>query len=235
MSIMKSYPFINPIIVSSDNCIIDGQHRLAVCDQNNCEVSYIQLEYNKDELYDANCIEEIIRIRDEQRKNLEKWFNKNKTDFLTQIELSASDDKIGLFYKYRSKFNSAEKFTKTFRETYTQSSNNYKNRYKIRELFSSKFILRDHLMDKNEQELLMNLPNDVIIHRGMSEDEYNKGNYGVSWSLNKSVAEKFAFQYLHNYDTRTQKHLVKTITIKKEDIVAYFNQRGEDEIIYIQK
>jgi hypothetical protein len=67
-----------------------------------------------------------------------------------------------------------------------------------------------------------------------NKEEAKSEDYGVSWTLDKSIAEFFANSFLHNYDTY---HLEKTLVelkVKKTDIIAYFNSK-ESEIIYIHK
>ena len=42
---MKNYPFVNPIIVNSENVIIDGQHRNEVCKQFGVESDFIKINF----------------------------------------------------------------------------------------------------------------------------------------------------------------------------------------------
>ena len=58
----KSYPFINPIIVSKDKGVIDGQYRFNVCKQMKAPIEYIQIDYTKDELHSSEAIKEIRKI-----------------------------------------------------------------------------------------------------------------------------------------------------------------------------
>jgi hypothetical protein len=233
IGISYEFPFVNPIIVSSDNGIVDGQTRYIVCQQNGLPIKHITLPFSSSELHKPECIREIKSIKTEQRKHLEKWFNKNRIGHEEQITVCASDDKIFYFYKYKDKLETNEVYTRLFREAYILSSNNFEYRDQIRELFLSDRIIKEYLMTKDEIKRLTDLPNEITIYRGMSELEEENKEYGVSWTLDKSIAEKFAKSYLHNYDTRSQKHFVKSLEIKKSNVLAYFNDRNEEEVIYI--
>jgi len=43
-----------------------------------------------------------------------------------------------------------------------------------------------------DRELYLSLPDKVTIYRGAHIDEYNDGEYGMSWTLNREIAERFA-------------------------------------------
>lgn len=74
------------------------------------------------------------------------------------------------------------------------------------------------------------------IYRGMSDEEYSSGNYGISWSL----CEQTAWQYAHFKKNNIQGEVgVKWLTISGRDIVTVFSVQewngGEPkiEIIYL--
>lgn len=67
----------------------------------------------------------------------------------------------------------------------------------------------------------------------MTVEELESGNFGVSWSLKESVAKFFAEKYMRNFDTENLPKTVNQLTIKKEDVTAYFGERKEFEIIYL--
>jgi hypothetical protein len=121
------------------------------------------------------------------------------------------------------------------KECYSTCDNNYQFRHMIKDAFRRKDSHREILMSKEERKYLKKLPDTLTIYRGMTVEEYESGNFGVSWTLKESVAKFFAEMYMRNFDT---KHLPKTIhqlTIKKEDVIAYFGERKEFEIIYLNK
>jgi len=229
----NSYPFINPIIVSKDGGIIDGQYRFSVCKSNNQPIEYNQIDYNSDELQNEDAIKEIREIQEQQKIKLEKWFKRNNINFKEQLKLCSSNDRMEKFFENEVLLLTDEDYWTTLGDCYTRSNNNTKLAAEIKRAFSSNRSKREYLMSKEERYALKELPEKVTIYRGMSVIEEKKGDYGVSWTLNESVAEKFADLYMHNYDTRDLQHIVKKLTIKKSEIVAYFIDGSEEEIIYI--
>jgi hypothetical protein len=67
----------------------------------------------------------------------------------------------------------------------------------------------------------------------MTEEEKDSGEYGISWSLKKEVAETFAFTYAHNYDSVGEPKTVLELKINKSDVIAYLTDRQENEILYL--
>lgn len=65
--------------------------------------------------------------------------------------------------------------------------------------------------------------NTVTIYRGVKVNNYR----GLSWTIDKSVAEWFARRFRHNED----KCYVFTGTINKKDILALFSSRNEKEVV----
>ena len=76
------------------------------------------------------------------------------------------------------------------------------------------------------------LDDEIIIYRGMSEEEFHASGFGQSWSLNKTTASKFAFLHYKgqpNY-INTMRVVCKT-KIKKSDIYFYRKGHSEEEIV----
>lgn len=63
----------------------------------------------------------------------------------------------------------------------------------------------------------------VTIYRGVKVNNYR----GLSWTVDKSVAEWFARRFRHNGD----RCYLFTGTIKKKDILALFSSRNEKEVV----
>jgi hypothetical protein len=121
------------------------------------------------------------------------------------------------------------------RNSYDGSDNLFHYRHDIAIAFSSKEPNRQFLMQKKERDFLESLPEQITIYRGMTEDELRQKDFGVSWTLKKEVAEFFANTYQRNYATKHLKKVVHEITISKSEVIAFFNQRTEFEIIYLGK
>jgi hypothetical protein len=90
------------------------------------------------------------------------------------------------------------------------------------------------LMTEEELQFLNSLPDEIRIHRGMDLEEAKSENYGASWSLSKKVAEFFAFKYLVTDEDKKQRTVV-SLTIPKKEVIAYFNRRNEEEIIWVNQ
>ena len=119
------------------------------------------------------------------------------------------------------------------KESYISSDNLFHFKGLVKASFSSKQPNREKLMNYDEIRYLTSLPEQVNIYRGMTEQELKTKNYGISWTLKKEVAEFFANSYPRNFSTNEMKKVVYEMTIKKNDIVAFFNDRDEFEIIYL--
>ncbi len=100
-------------------------------------------------------------------------------------------------------------------------------------LFSSNREERIHLMNTDEQKYFQALPDTITIYRGMSQKEAEDGNYGISWTLNRSVADFFAEKYFRNSLYKEEEKKVVELSIPKTKAIAYFNGRKEEEVIYI--
>lgn len=81
---------------------------------------------------------------------------------------------------------------------------------------------KDILMDEEEREKYNNLQESIIIYRGVANSH---AKYGLSWTDNPKVAEWFAKRFGNK-----KAYILKTVC-KKEDVLAYFTGRNEDEIV----
>jgi hypothetical protein len=87
------------------------------------------------------------------------------------------------------------------------------------------------LMTEENIQYLESLPDEIEIHRGMTVRESENKNYGLSWSLNKNIAEFFAYKYPDNQFHDEEKTVV-SLTIPKKEVIAYIGGRQEEEIIW---
>ncbi|MEC5167232.1 hypothetical protein RCH18_002984 [Flavobacterium sp. PL11] len=86
-------------------------------------------------------------------------------------------------------------------------------------------------MSEEERIFFENLPETVTIYRGCSLKEIKSNNFRFSWSLDKNVADFFAFDYNKNLKIKSN---IVVRTVSKNSLIAYFNGRDEQEVIYIQ-
>lgn len=104
--------------------------------------------------------------------------------------------------------------------------------YKQREAecWYPKIIIKQNIGSRNDIELLNNEV--VIIYRGTSKNEYNSKSFGQSWTLNKKIAQQFAFEHYRgqNYYSEMIRVILKA-KINKQNIFYYDEKDKEEEII----
>lgn len=84
---------------------------------------------------------------------------------------------------------------------------------------------KEHLMTEEDYEVYQSLPETFTIYRGVAVGRNPKG---LSWTQNFEKAKWFS----ERFDREDKKGYIQKATAKKEDVLAYFNTRGEDEIVY---
>ena len=100
------------------------------------------------------------------------------------------------------------------------SYNLYYYRGVVRKAFTYASLRKERLMTTEELEFLKNLPDKVTIYRGMTVEESTKEHQGVSWTLDKKVAEFFAYQYIRNQSTAKKPKTVVEKVIDKSEIIC---------------
>lgn len=93
------------------------------------------------------------------------------------------------------------------------------------ELFRSKRRGSNKIMKKAERKRWAALPKEVVAYRAVNCAEEAK--YAISWTLSRQIAD----DVFSEGGTRT----VVTRTFQKQDIFAFFDRRGEEEIIILPK
>ena len=120
------------------------------------------------------------------------------------------------------------------RNSYDTSDNLFKYSRIVKGCFLKDEPQRENLMLPDEIEYLKNLPEQITIYRGMTENELKQKHFGCSWTIKKEVADFFANTYQRNFATKNLKSIVHELTIYKNEVIAFFNDRNEFEIIYIK-
>lgn len=142
-------------------------------------------------------------------------------DYKTYIWLHERPYRLTAFEEISNKLTDID-YWKLLSSIWTDTENSYANYEKWKSLFSSKRSSKQYLMDEKEDQLLRSLPEEVIIYRGCQK---NLNENGLSWSLDKSTAEFFAYRF-------DQKGTILERKISKKDIIAVFTGRGEAEVIF---
>lgn len=177
------------------------------------------------------------QIKSTGRINFDKLKSDIKDHKLTEDDIYSilmwadSFSRMQAFLLFKDQIEDSVLYWKALREAYQNSDNLYQLKHEIIKCFLSIRPHKDHLMNKDELALLSSLPNKVKIFRGMTVSEADSKEYGISWTLDKKVAEFFAFTYGRNHDTADQNKTVVSVDIQKKQIQALFNGRNENEII----
>jgi hypothetical protein len=128
-----------------------------------------------------------------------------------------------------------KRYWQALRKAYTESDDLFVYYADVKDSFEKKRDEKEYLMTKAERSFVERLPQMINIYRGMTLLESQSEDYSVSWTLKKKTAEFFAFEHNRCLSTLGQKKVVKELTINKKDVVAYFADKKESEIIYIHK
>lgn len=146
-----------------------------------------------------------------------------------QLCMSTSKSQLlPLFKKFQKSFTDIE-YWENLGYVYVMQDFEQIDYLMLKKIFSAKRANREYLMSQEEQEFLKRLPDEIEIYRGGTINELKEG-FGISWTLNKQIAEKFA----KNKSIQTgQEMTIHQLIIKKNKVVAYLNSRKEDEIIYL--
>ena len=117
---------------------------------------------------------------------------------------------------------SEQEYINVVKDWYTQTEIVYQNLQLWIDTFKS-IKNTKLLMDYDELNYFNNLPEKIVIYRG------GVSKRGISWTLDKDIAEWFAnrFKAINKGGQLFEKKVFKN------DCIAYFNGREEEEIIYI--
>ena len=146
--------------------------------------------------------------------------------------MCSSFDRFQTFLKIKDELNDID-YWRILADAYTASDNLYYLKEEIKEAFLEDRSEREYLMNKKELKVYNSLPEIITIYRGMTTEELESGDFGVSWTLSRERADYFAFTYGRNFSTEGIPKVVHQLEVKKVEILAYFNERNEQEVIYI--
>jgi len=143
-----------------------------------------------------------------------------------------SFNRMGAFIEISSRLH-GKVYWHVLSEAYQGSDDLFQYKDQIKKLFSSPEPHRKYLMTPEERQYLKQLPDKVTAYRGMTVREKENESFGISWTLSKRTAEFFAYTYRRNQATKGMETTVTELKVPKNQILAYYNGRNEDEIIYI--
>jgi hypothetical protein len=109
---------------------------------------------------------------------------------------------------------------------WTDSENIYENFFEWETILQDKALAGGWLatMDESERKVFDNLPDVVTVYRGTNCEE---GVKGFSWTLDRAKAKWFAKRFAN----KDNDCLIVHGTVAKTDVVAYFDNRNEKEIV----
>ena len=127
------------------------------------------------------------------------------------------------FLKFAKPYIDKEEFSELFAEAWVNSENpNMDVNVSLKEATKwFKEADKKHLMDKDEYKVWEELPEKFVVYRGVGE---NRTPHGLSWTTHRETAEWFANRW-------NKKGYVEKANIEKKHALAYFNGRGEDEVV----
>lgn len=130
------------------------------------------------------------------------------------------------FLKYAKKFMSLKDFSHYLADAWASSENPSQDVNCSLSLLISWFQQADKkvLMETEDYQVYVSLPDELRIYRGVT---LGREPHGLSWTANLETAKWFA----HRFDRDDKTGYIETAIVKKEDVLAYFNTRGEDELV----
>ena len=111
-------------------------------------------------------------------------------------------------------------------EVYTDTENLWQNLDLWLELLHADLPDRGWLMDADERHTLKALPESLTVFRGFAYDEQEDG---LSWTLDKAVACRFARHAYQPGDSGPPRVLEGRVA--RADVIAHFTGRGEQEVV----
>ncbi len=152
----------------------------------------------------------------------EEYFRKQIIGFWNKNKINDEKDSYYIFDNLRHAFNSY-KFGGLI-QLYERAEKEY---------WYPKIVI-DNFLGKAED--INSLNDEIIVYRGTSFKEYESGIFSQSWSLDKDIARKFAFEHYRRqlFYSNTERILLKT-KINKSDIFYYDGDNIEKEIVINSK
>lgn len=169
----------------------------------------------------------LVKNKEDQKEFRNIVFERiDKADNIIKILLLLNKPYLLLWYKMVSPFLSEKDFAKLLGEIWTISENpNCDLNVPLeRTIGFFEESNKEYLMDIEEFEIYSKLPDEFTVYRGVSK---GRNPYGLSYSLDKSKAIWFQKRFA---DSKNPGQLI-TRKVKKEDVLAVFTRRGEDEIV----
>lgn len=128
------------------------------------------------------------------------------------------------FQKVFAKLND-QQYWELLNSLWTDSENIWQNKTGWKMFFRARYGSRHLFMSKEDKKVFDKLPDEITIYRGYTKGR-NKSGY--SYTLDKAKAKWFSTRFNRIGGE------VLTRVVKKKDVLAYTNARGEKEIVIIK-
>ncbi len=161
-----------------------------------------------------------------------KDFDENKVlDIIFGIGIDHSN-RMSIFMNRAHELTDKE-FWFGFRNAYDSSDNLLHSKDEILFFIGCNIgrVHKEYLMNQYERRYFKKLPSTLVLYRGMTIQEYESGEFGMSWTLSKKVAEYFAYTYKRNHATANSHKMVCNKVINKDVLLCYLSERKEREIL----
>ena len=112
-------------------------------------------------------------------------------------------------------------------EVWVNSENIWQNKSHWDDLLKAKISDKHAFMSIEDQKEFSKLPSSFVAFRGCT----NLNENGYSYTLDKDIAERFSRWSMRD----KSKGIVITREVKKKDVFAFTNSRGEKEVIILPK
>lgn len=220
--------------------------------ENQCSKAKFKETYKLNVMFQTDFLEETYKDFLFNNKNAEfalkklsNWhfdlLNKNEKSIDWNIVIfSANPNNLEEILSLHSDKMSDEVYWQTIAHCYRSSNLGHSGNNIISNYLNKNRPNKHFLMDENERKFLAELPEKITIYRGCSKKEIISKKIRYSWTLDKKVAEFFAYEYSSNGLTQSLDKVKSDFdviekTINKSEVIAYFNGRQESEILYYPK
>ena len=130
------------------------------------------------------------------------------------------------FIRYAQDDLSLEDMSKLLRHAWTSSENPNDDVNVSLPMAISWFRRADKsfLMDEEDYNTYQSFGDETKVYRGVA---VGRNPHGLSWTTDKSKAHWFA----HRFDIEDKQGYIQSLVVKKDDILAYFSDRDESEVV----
>lgn len=119
-------------------------------------------------------------------------------------------------------------------DVWKDSENAYEQYDVWSEVFHFDRACREEMMDAEDQETLAKLPEQIKVYRGAQTSltgEFDAAD-GFSWTLRRGKAKWFAERFRSVFAEHATAEVL-TARVEKKNVIAYFDGRGEREILVL--